>query len=164
MNLKSKERIATFGGGCFWGVEENFRELNGVLETAVGFMGGDNPITYDESHTDTTGHAEVVHLQYDPEKVSYEELLKVFFENHDPTQVNRQGPDIGTQYRSVIFYHDEEQKESAEKYKKELQESGKYGASAIATEITPAKEFYIADEHHQKYLFKRGVKTCAELH
>ena len=164
MNLKSKERVATFGGGCFWGVEENFREWNGVLETAVGFMGGDNPITYDESHTDTTGHAEVVHLQYDPEKVSYEELLKVFFENHDPTQVNRQGPDIGTQYRSVIFYHDEEQKESAEKYKKELQESGKFGVSTIATEIASAKEFYIADEHHQKYLFKRGVKTCAELH
>jgi peptide-methionine (S)-S-oxide reductase len=158
------EQIATFGGGCFWGVEENFRVLPGITETAVGFMGGPNPITYEESHTDTTGHAEVVHLSFDPEKISYEELLKVFFDNHDPTQVNRQGPDIGTQYRSVIFYHDNIQKESAEKFKKELQDSEKYGASTIATEIAPAKEFYIADEDHQKYLFKRGVKTCAELH
>jgi len=158
------EKSATFGGGCFWGVEEDFRVLDGVNETAVGFMGGDNPITYEESHTDTTGHAEVVHLKYNPEKVSYEELLKVFFVSHDPTQVNRQGPDIGTQYRSVIFYHDEEQKNSAEKAKKELRDSEKFGPSTIVTEIAPAKEFYIADEHHQKYLFKRGVKTCAELH
>jgi len=166
------EKKATFGGGCFWGVEENFRVLDGISETAVGFMGGDNPITYDESHTDTTEHAEVVHLKYDPEKVSYEELLKVFFENHDPTQVNRQGPDVGTQYRSVIFYHDKGQKASAEKYKKELQDSPKHRASTlpssvsstIATEITPAKEFYIADEYHQKYLYKRGIKTCHELY
>jgi len=164
MDLKSKEQSATFGGGCFWGVEEIFRELNGVKETSVGFMGGDNPITYEESHTDTTGHAEVVHLKYDGDIVSYEELLKVFFENHDPTQVNRQGPDVGTQYRSVIFYHDDEQKEIAEKYKKGLQNSEKYGARTIATEIAPAKEYYVADEYHQKYLLKRGVKTCNELH
>jgi peptide-methionine (S)-S-oxide reductase len=155
---------ATFGGGCFWGVEETFRVLNGVLETSVGFMGGPNPITYEESHSDTTGHAEVVHLKFDPEKISYEELLKVFFENHDPTQVNRQGPDIGTQYRSVIFYHNDEQKTLAEKMRNELQDSGKYSPNTIATEITPAKEFYIADENHQKYLMNRGVKTCTELH
>jgi len=152
-------KLATFGGGCFWGVEENFRVLDGVIETSVGFMGGPSPITYDESHTDTTGHAEVVHLQYDSEKISYEELLKVFFEKHDPTQVNRQGPDIGTQYRSVIFYHDDEQKESAEKVKKELQDSGKYNPSTVATEIVTAKEFYIADEYHQKYLMKRGGRA-----
>jgi peptide-methionine (S)-S-oxide reductase len=152
--------IATFGGGCFWGVEEVFRVLDGVNETAVGFMGGNKPITYEESHTDTTGHAEVVHIKYDTEKISYEKLLKTFFENHDPTQVNRQGPDVGEQYRSVIFYHNDEQHKSAEKMKKELQDSSKYGAQTIATQILPAKEFYIADEYHQKYLMKRGLKTC----
>ena len=156
--------FATFGGGCFWSIEENFRLLDGVLETAVGFMGGDNPVTYEELHNDAMGHAEVVHLKYNPEKISYEELLKVFFENHDPTQLNRQGPDIGRLYRSVIFYHNEEQRESAEKVKKELQASEKYGASTITTEIAPAKEFYIADEYHQKFLMKRGIKTCHELY
>jgi peptide-methionine (S)-S-oxide reductase len=110
--------VATFGGGCFWGVEESFRTLPGVIKTAVGFMGGPNPITYQESHTDSTGHAEVVHLKYSPEKISYEELLRKFFSLHDPTQVNRQGPDIGTQYRSIIFYHSGEQKRLAEEMKK----------------------------------------------
>jgi peptide-methionine (S)-S-oxide reductase len=152
--------VATFGGGCFWGVEESFRTLPGVIETAVGFMGGDNPITYEESHTDTTGHAEVVHLKYDPEKIFYEELLKKFFSLHDPTQVNRQGPDIGAQYRSVIFYHSGEQKRLAEKVKKELQDSGKYSPATVATEISPAGVFYKADEYHQKYLLKRGKNVC----
>lgn len=151
---------ATFGGGCFWGVEESFRTLKGVIETSVGFMGGNKPITYEESHSDTTGHAEVVHLTYDEKEVSYEELLKKFFSIHDPTEVNRQGPDIGIQYRSVIFYYDDKQKELAEKMKKELQESMKYGPLTIATEILPAKEFYIADEYHQKYLLKRGQNIC----
>jgi len=152
--------LATFGGGCFWGVEESFRTLDGVIETSVGFMGGDNPITYEESRSDTTGHAEVVHLKYDTDKISYEKLLNKFFSIHDPTQVNRQGPDIGVQYRSVIFYHNQEQKGLAEKYKIELQKSEKYGALTIATEILPAKEFYVADEYHQKYLFKRNLNTC----
>jgi peptide-methionine (S)-S-oxide reductase len=151
---------ATFGGGCFWGVEESFRTLPGVTKTAVGFMGGPNPITYQESHTDSTGHAEVVHLKYSPEKISYEELLRKFFSLHDPTEVNRQGPDIGTQYRSVIFYHSDEQKRLAEEIKKELQDSGKYGTMTVATEIAPAKEFYIADEYHQQYLQKQDLKTC----
>jgi peptide-methionine (S)-S-oxide reductase len=151
---------ATFGAGCFWGVEALFRQIDGVTDTAVGYMGGskENP-SYEEVCTDTTGHAEVVHLEYDPEVVTYEELLKVFWENHDPTQLNRQGPDVGTQYRSVIFYHTPEQKEAAEKSKAELEQSGKYD-KPIVTEITPAAPFYKAEEYHQRYLEKRGLSSC----
>jgi peptide-methionine (S)-S-oxide reductase len=151
---------ATFGAGCFWGVEETFRTLPGVIETAVGYMGGEkaNP-TYEDVCTDETGHAEVVHLTYDPTKIKYEDLLKIFWENHDPTQIDRQGPDTGTQYRSVIFYHTSEQLDLAEQSKKELDESGKL-ADRVATQILPAKIFYPAEDYHQKYLMKRGLNVC----
>ena len=149
---------ATFGAGCFWGVEDAFMELDGVKETAVGFMGGtkENP-TYEEGCTDKTGHAEVVQLKFDPDEISYEKLLETFWSIHDPIQMNRQGPDTGSQYRSVIFYHNEKQKELAEKSKEK--QSAKHG-KPIATEIVPAAEFYKAEEYHQKYHQKQGIKTC----
>lgn len=151
---------ATFGAGCFWGVEEAFRTTPGVLETAVGYEGGrtQNP-TYRDVCTDTTGHAEVVQIQFDPQKISYEQLLLLFFQLHDPTTLNRQGPDIGTQYRSVVFYHSEAQRELAAKIKSGLQASGRY-SRPIVTEIVPAQTFYPAEEYHQKYLMKKGVSSC----
>lgn len=151
---------ATFGAGCFWGVEETFRATPGVTDTAVGYEGGtmENP-TYKDVCTDRTGHAEVVQVEYDPEKVSYEDLLTVFFENHDPTTMNRQGPDIGTQYRSVVFYHTPEQKEAAEKRIAELEAAGRY-KRPIVTQVVPAQPFYRAEEYHQKYLAKRGLSSC----
>ena len=153
-----KLETATFGAGCFWGVEEVFMKINGVKETAVGFMGGKtkNP-TYEEVCKDNTCHTEVVQLKFDPKEISYEKLLEVFWSIHDPTQMNRQGPDTGSQYRSVIFYHTENQKEAAEKSKEK--ESKKY-SELIATEIVPASEFYRAEEYHQKYHQKHGIKTC----
>ena len=156
----NKMELATFGAGCFWGVEATFRQLEGVTETAVGYMGGTtkNP-TYKEVCTDRTGHAEVVQVSYDPARVRYEELLRVFWENHDPTQLNRQGPDTGAQYRSAIFYHTPEQKAAAEASKQELQNSGRY-KKPVVTEITPAPEFYRAEEYHQQYLEKRGLASC----
>jgi peptide-methionine (S)-S-oxide reductase len=152
---------ATFAAGCFWGVEETFRKVKGVTATAVGYSGGTmaNP-TYEDVCTDRTGHAEVVQVEFDPAQVSYEELLRVFWENHDPTTVNRQGPDIGRQYRSAIFYHIPEQKAAAEASKEELQKSGKY-RRPIVTEITPAGPFYRAEEYHQRYLEKRGQTHCS---
>lgn len=157
---ESMKEKATFGGGCFWGVEESFRTIPGVLDTQVGFMGGKtgNP-TYKEVCTDKTGHAEVVHLIFDPDKISYQALLETFFKIHNPTQLNRQGPDVGTQYRSVIFYHTEEQKSQAELMIKSLENSGKY-SKKIVTVIEPASSFYPAEEYHQKYLFKRGLGSC----
>jgi len=157
----SQTNKVTFGAGCFWGIQYEFDKLNGVVETAVGFMGGDkeNP-TYKEVCSDKTAHAEVVEVKYEPDKISYTELLKKFFEIHDPTQVNKQGLDIGSQYRSVIFYYGNEQKESAEEMKKELQQSGKFGARAIATAIEPAGAFWKAEEYHQKYMEKTGRKVC----
>ncbi len=151
---------ATFGAGCFWGVEETFRKIEGVTETAVGYMGGqmESP-TYEDVCTDRTGHAEVVHLEFDPSVVPYEVLLQVFWENHDPTQLNWQGPDVGSQYRSVIFYHTAGQKAAAIKAKESLESSGKY-KKPVATEIAPAGKFYRAEEYHQKYLEKRGLSTC----
>ncbi|UCF09192.1 MAG: peptide-methionine (S)-S-oxide reductase MsrA [Thermoplasmata archaeon] len=151
---------ATFGAGCFWGVEHAFRQVEGVTDAAVGYMGGtlDNP-TYKDVCTDRTGHAEVVQLEFDPAEVSYEELLEVFWNIHDPTQVNRQGPDLGTQYRSVIFYHTEEQQAKAEESKDKLQGSGTF-KKPIATEITPASEFYRAEEYHQRYFEKHGKHAC----
>jgi len=151
---------ATFGAGCFWGVEAALRQMKGVTATAVGYMGGalENP-TYQDVCTDETGHAEVVEVEYDPAKVSYDELLNVFWENHDPTTLNRQGPDVGTQYRSAIFYHDEEQKRAAFSSKERLDQSGRY-KRAIVTEITPASTFYRAEEYHQQYLEKRGLAHC----
>ena len=160
-NVKPKTELATFGGGCFWGVEAAFQNIKGVVNTAVGYMGGKmkNP-TYENVCTDKTGHAEVVQVEHDPKQVSYDALLKVFWENHDPTQVNRQGPDVGTQYRSVIFYHTPEQKAAAEKSKEQLELSEAYGSKPIATAIEPAQEFYRAEEYHQRYLEKRGLKVC----
>ena len=145
---------ATFGAGCFWGVEAEFQKIKGVTSTTVGYMGGHfKDPTYEDVCSDTTGHAEVVQIEYDSSKVSYEELLDVFWEIHDPTQLNQQGFDIGTQYRSVIFYHDEKQKKAAYLSKKKIQTPGKY-QKPIVTEITHVKEFYKAEEYHQNYLKK----------
>lgn len=151
---------ATFGAGCFWGVEESFRQIPGVLDTAVGYLGGctANP-TYQDVCTDETGHAEVVQVTYDPAKVSYDQLLNVFLESHDPTTLNRQGPDIGTQYRSAIFFHSPEQERLARASKEQMQASGKF-RRPIVTEITPASTFYRAEDYHQKYLAKRGMSHC----
>lgn len=147
---------ATFGAGCFWGVEERYRQIPGVLETAVGYMGGTvKDPTYHQVCDDTTGHAEVVHLTFDPSLVSYDQLLKIFWENHNPTTLNRQGPDVGTQYRSVIFTHSEEQRARALASKAEIEASGVW-KQPIVTEIIPAEPFYRAEEYHQKYLLKNG--------
>jgi len=151
---------ATFGAGCFWGVEAAFRRVKGVTATSVGYSGGHfaNP-TYKDVCSDRTGHAEVVQVEYDPSQVSYEELLNVFWENHDPTQMNRQGPDVGSQYRSAIFFHTPEQEAAAQASKEALQASGQH-RRPIVTEITPASEFYPAEEYHQQYLEKRGLAHC----
>ena len=158
---KANLQMATFGAGCFWGVEEAFRKVKGVTETEVGYSGGSmrNP-TYEDVCADETGHAEVVKVTYDPKAVGYGELLKAFWDNHDPTTPNRQGPDVGTQYRSVIFYHTPEQKRLAERSKAELDKSGRFGRRKIVTEIVPASEFYKAEEYHQKYLQKKGLESC----
>ena len=151
---------ATFGAGCFWGVEAEFRQVQGVLSTRVGYSGGTlaNP-TYKDVCTGKTGHAEVVEVTYDPNRVSYEQLLGVFWASHDPTQLNRQGPDRGTQYRSAIFVHDDEQKAAALASRDDLERSSKH-RRPIVTEITPASEFYEAEDYHQQYLEKRGLATC----
>ena len=148
---------ATFGAGCFWHVEDLFRKTKGVKSTQVGYAGGQLPYpTYEEVCTDKTGHAEAVQVEYDPHEISFDELLDIFWKNHDPTSLNRQGPDVGKQYRSVVFYHDEEQKNSAEKSKEKLENSGIY-QKQIVTEIVPAPEFYRAEEYHQKYFQKHGL-------
>ena len=151
---------ATFGAGCFWGVEAAFRQMKGVVSTAVGYMGGTltNP-TYQDVCTDRTGHAEVVQVEFDPAQVSYQDLLRVFWENHDPTTPNRQGPDVGTQYRSVIFFHTPEQEAAAKASRDALEKSGTY-RRPIVTEIQPAPEFWRAEEYHQQYLEKRGLAHC----
>ncbi|GAC1654970.1 MAG: peptide-methionine (S)-S-oxide reductase MsrA [Candidatus Dormibacteraceae bacterium] len=149
---------ATFGAGCFWGVEADYRQLPGVIGTAVGYMGGGKPHpTYQDVCTDRTGHAEVVEVEYDPAQISYEKLLQVFWEAHDPTQLNRQGPDHGTQYRSAIFFSGQEQELAALKSRAEAQTRIR---GRIVTEITPAKEFWIAEDYHQQYLEKRGMSSC----
>ena len=152
---------ATFGAGCFWGVETTFRNIEGVTDAAVGYAGGktENP-TYEDVCTDETGHAEVVQVEFDPAVVSYEKLLDVFWSSHNPTTLNRQGPDVGTQYRSVIFYHSPEQRAIAESSKTALEKSGKF-RSPIVTQIEPAPKFYRAEEYHQRYLEKRGQSHCA---
>ena len=148
---------ATFGAGCFWHVEDLLAKTKGVKSTKVGYTGGHLPDpTYEEVCTDRTGHAEAVEVEYDPDEISFDELLNVFWNNHNPTTLNRQGLDIGIQYRSAIFYHDEEQKQLAEKSKKKLDGSGKY-SSPIVTEIVPAPKFYKAEEYHQKYFQKNGL-------
>jgi peptide-methionine (S)-S-oxide reductase len=151
---------ATFGAGCFWGVEEEFRKVPGVLETAVGYAGGkkDNP-TYEDVCSDETGHAEVVEVEYDPARVSYDQLLDIFWNNHNPTTLNRQGPDVGSQYRSAIFFHAPEQQEAAKASKERLEKSGRFGRP-IVTEITPASRFWRAEEYHQRYFEKRGGGSC----
>jgi peptide-methionine (S)-S-oxide reductase len=152
------EKKATFGAGCFWGVEAAFRQIDGVTRTRVGYTGGtlENP-TYEDVCSHTTGHAEVVEVTYDPDRVSYDELLEVFWRKHDPTQLNRQGWDIGDQYRSVVFFHDAEQQEAAVRSKAQEQANR---SAPIVTQIEPAETFYEAEDYHQQYLEKRGRSTC----
>jgi peptide-methionine (S)-S-oxide reductase len=149
---------ATFAAGCFWGVEAAFRETPGVLNTTVGYTGGrtKNP-TYEQVCSHTTGHAEAVEVEFDPDQISYDKLLDVFFSIHDPTQLNRQGPDIGDQYRTAIFTHDDEQAKEAQASK---EARAKDYARPIVTEITPATTFYAAEDYHQRYLEKRGMASC----
>lgn len=151
---------ASFAAGCFWGVEAAFRQVKGVLSTTVGYSGGTlaNP-TYEDVCSHTTGHAETVLVEFDPAVVSYDQLLEAFWNCHDPTQLNRQGPDVGSQYRSVIFYHTPEQQAAAEASKDRLAQSGKY-RRPIVTQIVPAATFYRAEEYHQQYLEKRGEASC----
>lgn len=150
------EKKATFAAGCFWGVEAKFRKLDGVIDAVVGYTGGnvENP-TYRMVCTTDTGHAESVQITYDPDKISYETLVRKFFDLHNPTTPNRQGPDIGSQYRSVIFYHSEEQRQTAEKVKNELGQSKKYN-NPIVTGILPVEDFYEAEEYHQRYYEKNS--------
>ena len=154
------EKRATFGAGCFWGVEAAFRQLEGVTATAVGYEGGhlDNP-TYEEVCRKGTGHAEVVEVTYDPERISYDDLLDVFWHKHDPTQLNRQGWDVGDQYRSVVFAHDEEQRVAAERSKAAQDASGRH-RGPVVTAIEPAQTFYRAEDYHQRYLEKQGRASC----
>lgn len=151
---------ATFGAGCFWGIEAAFRRIPGVLTATSGYMGGhvENP-TYRQVCTDTTGHAEVVQVTFDPEKVTFESLLEAFFGMHDPTQLNRQGPDVGTQYRSVIFYHSPEQEKTAREALEDLQKQGRF-SRPIATQLVAAPDFWPAEEYHQRYLERRGLDRC----
>ncbi len=152
--------IATFAGGCFWGIEDAFRNVSGVIDAISGYAGGhvENP-SYEQVSSGTTGHAESVQVTYDPEKVSYDDLLKVFWDNHNPTTKNRQGPDVGEQYRSIIFYHSPEQKQAAEASRDDLEKSGKYH-QPIVTEIITATPFYKAEEYHQQYFQKHGISAC----
>jgi peptide-methionine (S)-S-oxide reductase len=158
--MEQKLEKAEFGAGCFWGVEARFQQVPGVVETAVGYEGGtqDSP-TYHDVCTDRTGHAEVVQVTFDPSRVSYQALLDLFFELHDPTQVNRQGPDWGTQYRTVVFFHSPQQESEARETIARLNASGHY-ARPIATQVVPAETFWRAEEYHQKYLEKRGAVSC----
>ena len=155
---EQKYEMATFAAGCFWGVEAAFRQINGVKSTRVGYTGGkmESP-SYEDVCRDETGHTEAVEVTFDPKKVKYEDLLKVFWQNHNPTQLNRQGPDVGTQYRSAIFYHNDNQKQAA---LKSLQEEQKKYKAGITTEIKKAEKFYEAEDYHQQYLEKRGLSTC----
>jgi peptide-methionine (S)-S-oxide reductase len=155
-----QRETAMFGAGCFWGVEATFRKVPGVLDTAVGYSGGhvERP-TYKQVCTDRTGHAEVVRVEYDPSQVTYQQLLNIFWQGHNPTQLNRQGPDVGTQYRSVIFYFNEEQRRLAEQSKERLERSNRF-RRPVVTQIVPAGPFWRAEEYHQRYLEKRGVDQC----
>ncbi len=163
-NMENKDmQKATFAAGCFWGVESMFRQIKGVISTSVGYTGGkmENP-TYKDVCSDKTGHAEAVEVIYDPSQVSYEKLLEVFWDNHDPTTLNRQGPDFGTQYRSAIFYHTPEQEKAAIASKEALDKSGKF-KRPIVTEIVPASEYYRAEEYHQQYYEKRGMAPACRI-
>ncbi len=158
--MSSNLQKAAFAAGCFWHVEADFRKVKGVVDVVSGYMGGhtENP-RYEDVHTGRTGHAETVEVTFDPSAVSYEDLLNVFWEIHDPTTPNRQGPDVGHQYRSVIFYYNEEQRKAAEESKGRLQRSGRY-EGRIVTEIVPATTFWRAEEYHQRYLEKHGLSAC----
>ena len=153
--------FAMFGAGCFWGVELKFQSFTGVIDTKVGYSGGktENP-TYEAVCSDNTGHAEVVRVEFDPSKITFQELLNVFWSSHNPTTLNRQGPDEGTQYRSAIFYFDDEQRVTAEKSKADLEKSKKF-KNPVVTFIEPAQTFYLAEEYHQNYLKKRGQGSCS---
>ena len=161
INKNTRYEKAIFAAGCFWGVEEVFRNIKGVVSTTAGYTGGktENP-TYESVCMDKTGHAEAVEVEYDPTLVSYDELLDAFWKTHDPTTLNQQGPDIGTQYRSAIFYKDKDQKNSAIASLKKIETSGMYKKS-ITTEIVPAHNFYPAEDYHQQYYIKRGIKSCS---
>lgn len=156
MNRAHEPKLATFAAGCFWAVEETFSGLKGVVKTTAGYTGGhvEKP-SYEDVCTGRTGHAEAVLVEYDPSVIAYAQLLTAFFSGHDPTTLNRQGPDVGEQYRSVIFYHDLAQKIAAEEAKRALIQSGTHEGKAVVTEIVPAQPFYKAEEYHQKYLSKR---------
>ena len=153
--------LATFGAGCFWGVEYFFRQVEGVLNATSGYMGGNNQATtYEEVKKGKTGHAEVVQVEFDETKVSFDALLQVFWQNHNPTSLNMQGGDIGTQYRSTIFFHDRTQKEQAEASKLALARSGKWGQRHIVTEIVPLQQFHVAEEYHQNYIINNDLPSC----
>jgi peptide-methionine (S)-S-oxide reductase len=153
--------LATFGAGCFWGVEARFRELDGVLEATSGYMGGQSQQpSYEAICTGVTGHAEVVQIQFDAEKVSYETLLSLFFKMHNPTTMNRQGPDIGSQYRSVVFFHSDEQEKAARQFIDEIDQSGRW-QQAVVTQVDAAMPFWPAEEYHQRYLEKHGFGACS---
>jgi peptide-methionine (S)-S-oxide reductase len=156
VNNNAKTEKATFGGGCFWCTEAQFQYLDGVTKVESGYAGGTvaNP-TYDQVGSGTTGHAEVIQVTYDPAKITYEELLQAFWQSHDPTQLNRQGNDVGTQYRSVIFYHNEDQHKLADLYKQKLQQSGAYD-KPVVTEVAPMTAFYKAEDYHQNYYNQNG--------
>ena len=162
--MAKTNKIATFGAGCFWGVESAFRAVEGVVDAVVGYAGGALPKpNYRAVCTGKTGHAEVVQVEYDPARVSFEQLLEVFWQIHDPTTPNRQGPDVGTQYRSIIFYSDDHERMAAEESKRRLEESGKLGRPVV-TQIVPATEFYPAEEYHQRYYERRGIAPTCGIH
>ena len=162
--MASTNKVAVFGAGCFWGVESAFRAVEGVLDVAVGYAGGTVPKpNYRTVCGGKTGHAEVVQVEYDPARVSFERLVEVFWQIHDPTTLNRQGPDVGTQYRSIIFYSDELEKKAAEQSKRRLDESGKLGRPVV-TQIVPAAEFYRAEEYHQRYYERMGIAPTCGIH
>jgi peptide-methionine (S)-S-oxide reductase len=162
--MANKNKFAVFGAGCFWGVESSFRAVEGVVDVAVGYAGGDlaKP-SYREVCTGKTGHAEVVQVEYDPARVTFAQLVEVFWQIHDPTTLNRQGPDFGTQYRSVIFYSDEDERKAAEESKRRLDESGQLGRPVV-TQIVPAAEFYRAEEYHQRYYERMGIAPTCGIH
>jgi peptide-methionine (S)-S-oxide reductase len=162
--MASKNKIAVFGAGCFWGVESAFRAVEGVVDVSVGYAGGTVPKpSYRMVCSGKTGHAEVVQVEYDSARVTFERLLEVFWQIHDPTTLNRQGPDVGTQYRSIIFYSDEHERKAAEESKRRLDESGKLGRP-IVTQIVPAAEFYRAEEYHQRYYERMGIAPSCGVH
>jgi len=159
--MSTTHKLAVFGAGCFWGVESAFRAVEGVLDVAVGYAGGTVPKpNYRTVCGGKTGHAEVVQVEYDPVRISFEQLLEIFWQIHDPTTLNRQGPDVGTQYRSIVFYFDENERKAAEESKRRLDESGKLGRPVV-TQIVPAAEFYRAEEYHQRYYERMSIApTC----